>query len=543
MTSSSSILKRLTSHALSDPPADARHTCARILLLELSGALGHVSRDQLSRWADSLIAGESARTDPELGFMALHALDALAQVTTGIQWPDVVPPEDAVETIASLDWQNPTESAGFTRYLLLALIHRAEDHQDSAAAKEVRRVLKWLAEGLPDSYYLVPDRSGDAFQALAASSCLEPFFVYTFKPTHRVTIRVDAIFALLPRHQQLSGSNEVRCLALLDLLAGLKLSESVQRDDVDRALTLGRELLTFALADESDLIRAWTNCAVLGRIEQALSGGGVPPGSRRWPSPGFRWSAQTLTGNSRQPAATWLVPAGLEIPASPRPRVTVVIPCHNLGRYLPEAIESVCQQTFRDITIVAVDDGSSDTLTNAAIELLQARGIRVIAQENRGLAAARNRGASEATTEYVCCLDADDRLRPAYLERTVDVLDREPDVAFAGTGTQLFGESDLVLAGAEPRLPHMLAFNQATCVCVFRRTLWQSVGGFHTSLAVPGVEISDWDFWLSLLERGHRGVVLPELLFEYRIRTGSMSYEMYSTGRWPALITELVRRH
>ena len=88
--------------------------------------------------------------------------------------------------------------------------------------------------------------------------------------------------------------------------------------------------------------------------------------------------------------------------------VTVVIPCFNSGATLPQTVESVKDQTYENIEIIVVDDGSTDILTSDVINCLD--GVRVIRQENAGLPAARNVGFSEAQGEYVFPLDADDWL-------------------------------------------------------------------------------------------------------------------------------------
>ena len=86
--------------------------------------------------------------------------------------------------------------------------------------------------------------------------------------------------------------------------------------------------------------------------------------------------------------------------------MTVMIPCYNQARFLGEAIESVLSQSHPDFVVV-VDDGSTDNTSEVASSYGQ---VRLIRQENRGLAAARNRGLSEARGEYVVFLDSDDRL-------------------------------------------------------------------------------------------------------------------------------------
>ena len=93
------------------------------------------------------------------------------------------------------------------------------------------------------------------------------------------------------------------------------------------------------------------------------------------------------------------------------PKVSVVMPCYNHGEFLPEAVASVTNIARDDIELVVVDDGSIDERTRKEEDKVSEAGIKVIRQENRGLAAARNAAVRASKGEYIFPLDADDRLR------------------------------------------------------------------------------------------------------------------------------------
>src|SRR6266516_314678 len=103
--------------------------------------------------------------------------------------------------------------------------------------------------------------------------------------------------------------------------------------------------------------------------------------------------------------------------------VSVVIPCYNQGRFLREAIESVRRQTYPQVEIVVVDDGSTDDTAAVAASV----GVRCIRQENRGLSGARNRGLTESTGDYLVFLDADDRLLGHGVEANMAAFDAQPE--------------------------------------------------------------------------------------------------------------------
>jgi GT2 family glycosyltransferase len=117
-------------------------------------------------------------------------------------------------------------------------------------------------------------------------------------------------------------------------------------------------------------------------------------------------------------------------------------------------------------------------------------------------------------------LDADDMIAPTMLERTVDVLLHEGDVAIACTDLQQFGESSLLIRAPEPDSRKIPQENQLNYCSLFRREVWETVGGYNPNMAF-GYE--DWDFWVGAFEHGYRALRVPEPLFMYRVTGGSRS--------------------
>ena len=147
---------------------------------------------------------------------------------------------------------------------------------------------------------------------------------------------------------------------------------------------------------------------------------------------------------------------------APPPRVSVVIPCFNLGALVHEAIDSVLAQTFQDVEIVVVDDGSTDDATRRTLADLDRPKTRVVRSENRGLSAARNLGIRESGGGYICSLDADDRLAPECLERGVQLLDAEPGVAFVSHWLETFGDEHWTWQPTRCDLGALLDLNGST---------------------------------------------------------------------------------
>jgi glycosyltransferase involved in cell wall biosynthesis len=207
----------------------------------------------------------------------------------------------------------------------------------------------------------------------------------------------------------------------------------------------------------------------------------------------------------------------------PVPRVSIIIPCYNHGAYITDAVESVRAQTFGGYEIIVVNDGSTDGHTLAVLDNLACGGIRVVTTVNCGLASARNTGIREAAGEYILTLDADDRISSGYLERAVQVLDKDRKIGIVYGDTEFFGEES-----GRWQLPgyslYRIPFeNMIVASAFFRRSDWETVGGYRPAMRY-GWE--DWDFWLSVIELGRVVYKIPETVFFYRIRNSSMTRTM-----------------
>ncbi|MEO1585452.1 MAG: glycosyltransferase [Planctomycetota bacterium] len=226
-----------------------------------------------------------------------------------------------------------------------------------------------------------------------------------------------------------------------------------------------------------------------------------------------------------------------------RPLVSVIVPHFDLLEYLPETLASVRSQTYSRTEIIVVDDGSTDPAVPAALERLEADGVRVVRQVNAGLSAARNAGLKAARGEFVLPIDADDIVSPTFVEKALRALLADPGAAYATSLVGYFRESPRRhFGGWVPLGLHrdLLPIHNCggCCMAVFRRSAVEEVGGYCESLT----SYEDWDLYCSLAERGWRGVVLPDFLLHYRIRPDSM---MRSEGevRKQHLYAAVLARH
>ncbi|TMK58971.1 MAG: glycosyltransferase [Actinobacteria bacterium] len=209
--------------------------------------------------------------------------------------------------------------------------------------------------------------------------------------------------------------------------------------------------------------------------------------------------------------------------ATGSPLVSVVIPCYGQAPYLEEAIESVLAQTYAQVEIVVIDDGSPD---NAARLAGRFPWVRCVRQPNAGLAAARNAGIRESEGELLVFLDADDRLLPRALENGVAQLREHPEAAFAFGRYRRMGPQGERLENDEQPRPDadpysvFLRYNYAgvPAAVIYRRSALEDAGNFDETL--PGVE--DYDLGLRL-SRDHTVLPHDEFVAEYRVHGSGMS--------------------
>ena len=197
--------------------------------------------------------------------------------------------------------------------------------------------------------------------------------------------------------------------------------------------------------------------------------------------------------------------------------VTVVIPCFNHGEFVCRAAESVLKQEGVDVHIILIDDGSDDKNTIAKIdELGGSQCIKVIRTENRGVASARNIGISEAKGDYICFLDADDRLLPDALKTLSDTLNDNPRAALAYPAFKCMSTGECVHRPAWNPLA-LLYTNTLSITSLVRRS---AVGKARFRTTKRGFEYEDWDFWLQITENAP-AMHVPKALYEYRARDES----------------------
>ncbi len=205
-------------------------------------------------------------------------------------------------------------------------------------------------------------------------------------------------------------------------------------------------------------------------------------------------------------------------------KISIIVPCYNQVQYLDEALQSVLDQTYQDWECIIVNDGSTDHTEEVARKWVSKDSRFIyLKKENGGLSSARNTGIIMAKGAYILPLDADDRIASEYLDKAQIYFDKDYKIIycqayFFGNRVEPWLLSDYSYEG-------ILFNNQIFCSAFFKKSDWESVGGYDENLKY-GRE--DWDFWLSILNKNSSVLKLDYVGFFYRQKNISMDVEINS---------------
>ncbi len=223
-------------------------------------------------------------------------------------------------------------------------------------------------------------------------------------------------------------------------------------------------------------------------------------------------------------------------PRPSEPTVDVVIPAYNAAAYIGETIASVLHQTHRLVSVVVVNDGSTDDTCSIASAIDDPR-VTVLTAANAGVSAARNRGIEAGTAELIAFLDADDYWFKHKLATQIQHLRSRPNLVAVGALMRYESATGSVLgtAGQEITELELAAIRQGLLMpfplssLVIRRVSVTTAGGFDEDLDrdVPG-QVEDLDFLARVARTGPVDVI-PEVLGAYRVHSDSATVKHYSS--------------
>lgn len=223
------------------------------------------------------------------------------------------------------------------------------------------------------------------------------------------------------------------------------------------------------------------------------------------------------------------------------PRVSILLPTYNRANYLPETIHSALAQSFTNIELVVVDDGSTDNTAEIVQQIADNR-VRYFYQPNRGVSAALNTAWRAATGEFVALLGSDDVMLPRQIETLLPILAADASLGLVYARAQAMnaqGEPLPQILGASLKFSQntlqSLLYGDSVCgiACMVRREYIERVGGYNESL----IANEDWDIWIRLAEIT-RFAFHDEILARYRIHP--MSLTGARSGKYQQVVLDRV---
>jgi len=221
--------------------------------------------------------------------------------------------------------------------------------------------------------------------------------------------------------------------------------------------------------------------------------------------------------------------------------LSIVIPCYNHGYYIEEAISSIEEYKNNDYEIIILNDGSTDSFTNTKLNELKEKGYNVIFQKNQGLGKTRNNGIKLAKGKYILPLDADNKIKPDFISRALEVLENNLEISVVYTDRQLFGTTEGLVKVGKFDFSRLVHSNYIDACAVFRKNLWEEIGGYDDKMPLQGLE--DWDFWLSAVEKGLKFYYIGEPLFLYRVTENSMIKQLKENPRNNEVSEYIYKKH
>jgi len=235
-----------------------------------------------------------------------------------------------------------------------------------------------------------------------------------------------------------------------------------------------------------------------------------------------------------------------------QPLVSVIIPAYNAEQFIAKTLESVLSQTYQNLEILVVDDGSTDTTAEIIKSFAQKdRRISLLQQSNAGVAAARNLAIEKSKGEYIAPIDADDIWYPPNLEKQIECLTKsEPTVGVVYSWSVDINEQDLLTGGfynstiegeVYTALVYKYFIGNASSSLI-RRACFEKIGGYNCKLKAENAQgCEDWELHLRIAQH-YQFKVVPEYLVGYRQIASSMSCNYPAMAKCHSLIMADVRQ-
>lgn len=223
--------------------------------------------------------------------------------------------------------------------------------------------------------------------------------------------------------------------------------------------------------------------------------------------------------------------------------VSIIIPCYNYSRFIKDAIDSALNQTYENIEIIIVNDGSTDNSADVINTYLPNSKIVYIEQKNSGVSAARNNGIAIAAGDWILMLDADDCISPDYVKDAVELIENDCTIV---NSSSTFTDKNLTPTGKvwfSNYVNHvwtdLLKENIMPVTGLFSKNKWKECGGYDS--AIPGAD--DWEFWINMFKHGCFVKFLSPKKTYFKYRKHEISMEDSNNIRINEIYNFILNKH
>ena len=222
-----------------------------------------------------------------------------------------------------------------------------------------------------------------------------------------------------------------------------------------------------------------------------------------------------------------------------KPLISVILPIYNVAQFLPRCIESVCSQTYDNLEIILVDDGSPDDCGDICDKYAEKDNrIVVVHKQNGGLSDARNKGAEIANGEYITFIDADDHVDDMYISVLYTSLSSK-DVDCVISNARDYSEDGIIVKEKNNELNYLFNTNQAikellledkfVCTCwgnLYKSSICKSLK-FDINMKI----CEDFKFLLNYINKSNNILVIDKVVYNYLIRKDSAVNSNFNVSR------------
>ncbi len=217
--------------------------------------------------------------------------------------------------------------------------------------------------------------------------------------------------------------------------------------------------------------------------------------------------------------------------------VSVIIPTYNRKKFLKHAINSVIKQTYQNLELIIIDDGSSDK----TIEYLKKKKLKYFKQNNKGVSAARNKGIKKASYDWIAFLDSDDRWHPKKMENQINYLIKNPKYKVCHTDEIWIKNSLRINQHKKHKKFGGKIFDKCLEMCkispssvIIKKEIFQKIGLFNEKL--PACE--DYDLWLRISAKFPILYLNEKLTIKYGGHKNQLSKKFWGMDRFRIISLE-----